>query len=79
MKLKSLLFFFLLITSFGFAQDDEKKSTCPEPENKKAVDFYKKGIDKKKNPKPERLKYLQQAIALEPTYAEANIWEMKLL
>lgn len=73
MKLKSILFFFLCITSFVFAQDDEKKSACPEPENKKAIDLYKKGTDKKKYQKPERLKYLQQAIALEPTYAEANM------
>jgi len=67
------LMFICLTSQVCFAQDDEKKSACPEPENKKAVDLYKKGIDKKKNQKPERMKYLQQAIALEPTYAEANM------
>lgn len=54
-----------------FAQDEEKKNSCPEPENKKALDLYKKGTDKKKYEKPDRLKYLQQALELEPAYAQA--------
>jgi hypothetical protein len=42
------IFFLILGTSFAFAQDEEaKKSTCPEPDEKKAVDLYKKGTDKK--------------------------------
>ncbi|MBS1646062.1 MAG: OmpA family protein [Bacteroidetes bacterium] len=53
------------------AQEEDKKNACPEPESKKAIDLYKKGSDKKKYPKPERLKYLQEALKLEPTYAEA--------
>jgi outer membrane protein OmpA-like peptidoglycan-associated protein/tetratricopeptide (TPR) repeat protein len=56
------------------AQDDEKKNACPEPENKKAISLYEKGSDKKKYQKPERLKFLQQALQLEPTYAQANMF-----
>jgi outer membrane protein OmpA-like peptidoglycan-associated protein len=73
---KHICFLMLTVNCLLFtvqAQDDEKKTGCPEPENKKAVDLYKKGTDKKKYQKPERLKYLQQAIALEPAYAEANM------
>ena len=74
MKVKILnLFFFLCITSISFAQEDAKAAACPEPENKKALDYFKKGTDKKKYPKPERLKFLQQAIELDPNYAEANM------
>jgi outer membrane protein OmpA-like peptidoglycan-associated protein len=74
MKVKILhIFFFLCITSISFAQGDEKAATCPEPENKKVLDLFKKGTDKKKYQKPERLKYLQQAIELDPNYAEANM------
>ena len=74
MNIKNLcIFLFLCIASVSSAQEDEKTTTCPAPENKKAVDFFKKGTDKKKYQKPERLKFLQQAIELDPAYAEANI------
>ena len=69
-KLIPLIFLFVL-SSFSWAQEDEKKSACPEPENKKARDLYKKGSDKKKYQKSERVKFLQQALELEPGYAEA--------
>ncbi|MHB8261872.1 MAG: OmpA family protein [Bacteroidia bacterium] len=89
MQLKTLAICFILLSPllkvlpFGedlggvgkvFAQEDEKKNACPEPENKKAIDLYKKGIDKKKYPKPERLKFLQQALDLEPNYAQASMF-----
>ncbi len=73
LNLSYILIFICLASQVCIAQDDEKKSSCPEPENKKAVDLYKKGIDKKKYEKPERLKFLQQAIALDPAYAEAHM------
>ncbi|HKC69554.1 MAG TPA: hypothetical protein VKG26_15060, partial [Bacteroidia bacterium] len=75
MKVKFVtLVFFLIVSLFSFAQEDEKKSTCPEPENKKAIALYKKGSDKKKYEKPERLKFLQEALQLEPSYAEAAMF-----
>lgn len=71
--MKNQLFVLLLLLSFAaLAQEEEKKESCPQPENKKAISFYEKGTDKKKYQKPDRLKFLQQAIELEPTYAEAN-------
>src|SRR4051812_14450755 len=41
------LIFSLLLSGISFAQDEgstEKKPACPQPENKKAMDLYKKGI-----------------------------------
>ncbi|NNM95271.1 MAG: OmpA family protein [Bacteroidia bacterium] len=38
----------------------------------KAVQLYKKGTDKKKVEKPQRMAYLKQALELEPDYADAN-------
>ncbi len=67
------IFFSFLLSLISFAQDEEKKPTCPEPEDKKAIDLYKKGTNKKKYPKPERLKFLQEALDIEPGYAEANL------
>jgi outer membrane protein OmpA-like peptidoglycan-associated protein/tetratricopeptide (TPR) repeat protein len=68
------IFFSLCLLPLA-AQDDEeaKKSTCPAPDDKKAVDLYEKGTDKKKYKKPERLKFLQEALNIEPGYAEANL------
>lgn len=64
----------LFCATFAFAQDEEtKKSACPEPDEKEAINLYKKGIDKKKYKKPERLKFLQEALNIEPGYAEANL------
>src|ERR1041385_7621221 len=65
------IFFSLAFGTLAFAQDEEKKSTCPEPEEKKAVELYKKGTDKKKYKKPERLKFLEEALTIDPHYAEA--------
>lgn len=72
--MRKLLFSIVCLFIFGslsLAQEEEKKSTCPEPDEKKAVDLFKKGTDKKKYKKPERLKFLEEALALEPDYAEA--------
>src|ERR1700752_5319846 len=71
--------FFTLLFSFGItcislAQNEEKKPACPKPENKKALDLYKKALDKKKYKKPERLEFLSEAVKLEPDFAEANMY-----
>lgn len=52
------------------AQDDGCVS-----ENKKAQKLYEKGIDRKKNDKGKRIKYLMEALELDPDHAGAN-WEM---
>jgi outer membrane protein OmpA-like peptidoglycan-associated protein/tetratricopeptide (TPR) repeat protein len=67
----------LILSGISFAQDEEpaeKKPACPQPENKKALDLYKKGIDKKKYKKPERLKFLSEAVEMEPDFADANLF-----
>src|ERR1700758_803852 len=69
--------FSLAICCISFAQDEEssgKKPTCPQPENKKALELYKKGIDKKKYKKPERLTFLDEAVKLEPDFADAYLF-----
>ncbi|HWY38340.1 MAG TPA: OmpA family protein [Bacteroidia bacterium] len=67
-------FFLFTISCISSAQDEEKKPACPEPENKKAVELYKKALDKKKYKKPERLDMLNKAVQLEPGYAEAYLY-----
>lgn len=66
---------FLFFIQQGIAQ--QKKSNieggtpCSAMENKSAVKLYEKGIDKKKYNFDERLKFIKEAIALEPEYVEA--------
>ncbi|HXB42151.1 MAG TPA: OmpA family protein [Bacteroidia bacterium] len=73
-KLVLSITFTLFLNLFAFAQnEEEKKSECPQPEDKKVIDLYKKGTDKKKYHKPERLKFLEEALKIDPEYAEANM------
>lgn len=71
------LIVFLLIFSIQVltAQEEENsgKKLCNEEINKKAIDLWKKGTDKKKYKKPERLEFLMKALTLEPEFAEANL------
>lgn len=61
---------FLCLQGLGaFAQED---STCGGTDDKKALELYKKGTDKKKYQQGERMAFLKQAIGLEPDYAAAN-------
>ncbi len=71
MKIR-LLCFLLVVSVNLIAQDDEdgKKSFCGDI-NKKAMSLYEKGTDKKKYQKPERLEFLQKALAIEPDFPEA--------
>ena len=62
------------IHGFSIAQDEEKNPTCPQPENKKALDLYKKALDKKKYKKPERLTFLNEAVELAPDFADAYLY-----
>ncbi|MBL7884701.1 MAG: OmpA family protein [Bacteroidia bacterium] len=66
------IYFLTIVFAFsyyiGIAQDEK---VCQEIDNKKAKKLYEQGIDKK-NKKEERLKFLQQAIEMEPDYVDAN-------
>jgi outer membrane protein OmpA-like peptidoglycan-associated protein len=64
---------FIFSFSFaGFSQDEHAKDLCNEMTNKKALNLYMKGTDKKKYQKPERLKFLMEAIDMEPDFADAQ-------
>lgn len=69
-KYFTLTFIFLSVALLLNAQDDGEKP-CQEIENKKAKKLYEQGIDKK-NKKDDRMKFLEQAIQLEPDYVDAN-------
>jgi outer membrane protein OmpA-like peptidoglycan-associated protein/tetratricopeptide (TPR) repeat protein len=66
-----VLFFSLSVAAQD--DDDAPAKMCNEDINKKAMDLYKKGTDKKKYKKPERLEFLKKAMELEPDFAEANL------
>lgn len=78
----SRLFYILLLIGFTLpvlAQDDDEKEEksekklCNEDLSKKAIALWEKGTDKKKYKKPERLKFLMQALEMEPEFAEAHL------
>lgn len=72
-KNTSLLFLPLfLFTVNAFAQDESPKAFCDDMTNKKAISLFKKGTDKKKYQKPERVKFLMEALEMEPDFADAN-------
>lgn len=66
---KGLLIFLCLQSLNGFAQKD---SSCGESDDKKAIELYKKGTDKKKYEKEQREIFLKQAIEITPDYVGAN-------
>ncbi len=55
--------------SFSVTSQDETK--CQEIDNKKAINLYEQGLNKKYK-KEERLAFLKQAMDLEPDYVDAN-------
>jgi len=67
--LKNTITILIILLAFATKAQDEK--SCQEIDNKKAKKLYEQGIDKK-NKKEDRLKFLQQAIDLEPDYIDAN-------
>lgn len=71
--MRFLSFFFLILNLSLSSQNSEVADTCLFPENPKAVSLYQKGIDKKKYKKPDRVNYLQEAINMEPAFAQANM------
>ncbi|HXB11513.1 MAG TPA: OmpA family protein [Bacteroidia bacterium] len=67
-KLVFIILFSSLLSYSGYSQNS---SSCEPPDDSKAVDFYKKGTNKK-NQKEQRMPFLRQALQLEPDYVEAN-------
>jgi len=60
------------------AQDDEETPAattggCGEPDNKEAVKLFEKSQDRKKYEFNERMGFLNECLALEPDWAQANI------
>jgi len=79
MKFRFFIVSFFLFTSVfaqnkgkGKSKEDAKLVSCQEMENKQAVDLFEKGGDKKHFKKEERMKFLEQAMELEPDYVDAN-------
>lgn len=73
--LKGVSLLLIFIFSFSFnssAQDEHTRDLCNEMTNKKAMQLFMKGTDKKKYEKPERVKFLMEAIDLEPEFADAQ-------
>lgn len=73
--LRKLLPSFLLIFCFiskTSAQDEHTRDVCNEMTNKKAMLLFMKGTDKKKYEKPDRIKFLMEAIDIEPEFADAQ-------
>ena len=65
------IFIFCFINKTS-AQEEHVKDLCAEMTNKKAVLLFMKGTDKKKYQKPERVKFLMEAIDIEPEFGDAN-------
>ena len=66
------LFIFLSFSQAFHSQEEHTRDLCNEISNKKALNLFMKGTDKKKYQKPERLKFLMEAIDLEPEFADAH-------
>ncbi len=64
--------FFAQIPPKKKSKTDEKLVSCQEMKDKKAIDLFEKASDKKHFKKDERIKFLDQALQLEPDYVEAN-------
>ena len=77
-SVKTALLVFLCLLGVGaYAQTappgpSPNDTTCSQTDNKKAIDLYTKGTDKKKYQKEERLAFLKQALEQEPDYVAAN-------
>jgi outer membrane protein OmpA-like peptidoglycan-associated protein len=64
---------FILFISFKIsAQEEHTRDLCNDMTNKKAFNLFMKGTDKKKYEKPERIKFLMEAIEIEPEFADAQ-------
>ncbi len=64
-----LLTAYCLLPTVLFSQDTDPALECPEPEEKEAVEFYKKSRDKKKYEYAKRTEFLERAWELTHDYA----------
>lgn len=74
MRVLLLLLFFSPVILF--AQDDDTEngsSFCRDDIDKKTIELYRKGTDRKKYKKPERMEFLMKALQKEPDFNEANL------
>jgi len=71
-RLYIFFFFSFIFFSHLLIAQGEKENLCPSINNKKAEKLYKEAQNKKKYDKKERLKFLREALELEPDYVEAN-------
>lgn len=65
-----------------FAQEEDEAPSsggCAAPDNKEAVKLYEKSQDKKKYDFNERMGFLNEALALEPDWADANLAKAMML
>lgn len=69
--LYSLLIAYCLLPIMLYSQD-EPSSECPEPEEKEAVELYKKSRDKKKYDYAKRTEFLEKAHEIAPEYAPVS-------
>ena len=65
-----LIIYFLLV--FSFTAHAQEGDTCILIENKKALELFEKGTNRKKYDKIKRLAYLRDAVDLEPDYVDAH-------
>jgi outer membrane protein OmpA-like peptidoglycan-associated protein len=69
---KGMLFSLFILSISISAQEEHTRDLCNEMTNKKAFQLFMKGTDKKKYEKPERIKFLMEAIEIEPEFADAQ-------
>lgn len=77
MSLKKNSFLFLIFLSiysefnfqFAFSQKDDSSSECSDPDDKEAIELYKKSRDKKKYEYAKRTEFLEKAYEISNDYA----------
>jgi len=72
MNSKSTFRFTIILLLCAFCFNGIAQDACQPPDNQQAVDLYKKGTDKKKYQKEQRVAFLKQCLEAEPDYVDAN-------
>jgi tetratricopeptide (TPR) repeat protein len=68
----AIIFAYLLLGTPARLAAQDNATECPETENKKAQELYKKANDMQKYKKEERMAFLKQALDLDEDYLAAN-------
>lgn len=66
------LFSFYAFSQADYVDDEVADKLCKEVD-KDALKLYKKGADRKKYHKPERMAFLKECLEIDPDFAEANL------